>query len=63
MYIEGEEVGLISELGVVVKNGLKDLEMYLGREDGEKERYVSNDRDGKYFEEVGDDDLIGGLDY
>ena len=62
-YIEAEELALITDFRVLLKNRFKDLEIYFATEDPENETYVTNDADGKYFHDLPDDHFIAPLDY
>ena len=63
LYIEAEELALITDFRVLLKNRFKDLEIYFATEDPENETYVTNDADGKYFHDLPDDHFIAPLDY
>lgn len=63
LYIEAEELALITDFRVLLKNRFKDLEIYFATEDPENETYVTNDTDGKYFHDLPDDHFIAPLDY
>ena len=49
LYIEAEELALITDFRILLKNRFKDLEIYFATEDPENETYVTNDADGKHF--------------
>ena len=63
LYIEAEELALITDFRVLLKNRFKDLEIYFATEDPENETYVTNDADGKHFHDLPDDHFIAPLDY
>ena len=63
LYIEAEELALITDFRVLLKNRFKDLEIYFATEDPENETYVTNDADVKHFHDLPDDHFIAPLDY
>ena len=58
---EAEELALITDFRVLLKNRFKDLEIYFATVDPENETYVTNDADGKHFHDLPDDHFISSI--
>ena len=63
LYIEADELALITDFHILLKNRFKDLEIYFATEDSENEMYVTNDAEGKYFPNLPNEHFIAPLDY
>ncbi len=63
LSMEAEELGLITDLHVLLKNRFKDMKIYFLTEDPENEMYVTNDAEGKYFHNLPEGYFVAPIDY
>lgn len=63
LSMEAEELGLITDFRILLKNRFKDLEIYFLTEDPENEMYVTNDAEGKYFHDLPEGYFVAPIDY